>query len=226
MKMARLVVLILLLGLGCKRSTSTPPQQIALQQDATQAAPVDASVVVTARDATNGQSAVGSGSNAQATEEARGLVLSPAEDVDDAATHRNPAQDLNRQVGDSIAAAKNSAPNGARVTVASHRALDRSSLSSSRLSMEFLRRYVSSVKKCYGDVLSTDANASGQMTLKFTVSETGSVLDGDASSWNAGLTACVREAMAKWTFSFPMENNAAVRARFELALKLESDKSR
>lgn len=225
MKIAPLVVLIPLLGLGCKRSTSTQPQQITVQQDAAQAGPVDASLGVAPRDVSNGEIAVGSAGDARAKEEARGLVLSPSEDVDDAATNRKPAEDLNRQVRDSIAAAKNSAPSGARVTVASHRALDQSSLSSSRLAMEFLRRNVSSVKKCYGDVLSTDANASGQMTLKFTVSESGGVLDGDASSWNSGLTACVREAMAKWTFPFPMENNAAVRARFELTLKLESDKT-
>src|SRR5689334_9556928 len=146
MKMARLVVLILLLGLGCKRSTSTRPQQVALQHDATQAGPVDASVGVTPRDVTKG-SAVGSEGDARPTDEARGLVLSPSENVGDSATHRDPAQDLNRQVGDSIAAAKKSANNGARVTVASHRALDQSSLSSSRLAMEFLRRNVSTVKK-------------------------------------------------------------------------------
>lgn len=155
--------------------------------------------------------------------ERSGVELVPI-DIGDAETQkRRPAEDWNKQLSGATAGPLPTHGSSGRIIVSSHRALDQTSLSSSRIVTEFLRRALPSVKKCYGQLLSKDPHAHGEMKLRFAVSETGGLVDGSADSWNADLSTCVHDVMPNWSFPVPKANGVPARSRFELALDLKSE---
>ncbi len=179
----------------------------------------------TADSAPSKQSATGGATpNTREPDERRGVELVPI-DIGDAETQkRRPAEDWNKQLsGAKRDPLPTHASGSGRIIVSYHRALDQTSLSSSRVVTEFLRRALPSVKKCYGQLLSNDPHANGEMKLQFVVSETGGVVDGSAESWNADLSSCVHDLMPKWSFPVPQANGAPARSRFELALDMKSE---
>lgn len=160
-----------------------------------------------------------------ASGEGRGVELVPI-DIGDAETKkRRPAEDWNKQLGGANPSepSPKAGSGSGRVIVSSHRALDQTTLSSSRVVTEFLRRALPSVKQCYAKLLSNDPRAHGEMKLRFAVSETGGLVDGSAESWNADVSRCVRGLMPKWSFPVPQANGAPARSRFELGLDMKSE---
>ena len=144
---------------------------------------------------------------------ASGVQLGPA--LNDTAG-RNPARDLNAQVGGSSPPAIAQGHRIAtRVTLASHRALDVSSPDSSKIAGRYLATGQAAVKRCYESALANAPPTKSTLTLRFAVTTVGHVADATADSSIPALSTCVRDAMPSWTFPAQLATT-----RFELVLSL------
>lgn len=144
---------------------------------------------------------------------ASGAQLGSAVDAD--LPQRNPARDLNEQLGGGAQPTDPRHPPHTRVTLSSHRALGPSSLDSSKIAGRYMGAGQAAVRRCYEGVLAHEPATTGTLTLQFAVTPTGHVVDATAESWNPALSKCVLDAMPTWTFSTPK-----AQARFELVLSL------
>lgn len=83
-------------------------------------------------------------------------------------------------------------------------------------------RYVHGIRRCYERVLQRDPAAGGNITLRFTVAESGRVRRGKVSgALNADHNACIRKRMYGWRFARPKDQEGdATDAMFRVSVKL------
>jgi hypothetical protein len=82
----------------------------------------------------------------------------------------------------------------------------------------FVRVGQASVKACYEDVRKHDAAAAGNVTLNFSVTPGGAVVDPNVTSWSDDLTKCVTSAAAGWKIP-----KITTKTSVELVLELSHD---
>jgi hypothetical protein len=82
----------------------------------------------------------------------------------------------------------------------------------------FIRVGQASVKSCYEEVRKHDATAAGNVTLNFSVTPGGAVVDPNVTSWSDDLTKCVTSAAAGWKIP-----KITTKTSVELVLELSHD---
>jgi hypothetical protein len=190
-----------LVAIACTKSPTSDPAPIGSATTTPSSVTTDALTVAGAA----------ASPDARATETADTPVEAIADPVP-VSGGRNPADDLNAQLGGSGAPAT-----GGRslVVVKSKRALDESSMNAGTMALEFVRKGQASVKTCFAALRAKDASARGVLTLRFAVDTTGAVRDASVEGFHPEAVSCVTSAMSSWTFHAPNK-----KTRYELVLDL------
>src|SRR5690606_31844994 len=138
---------------------------------------------------------------AREREEARGIAPLEPVDMGPNDPHPKPGRDLSEQVRDLRGASASTPPTAQRslVVLKSHRAIDPPSSDESKILLYYFDSGQKVVKQCYEQLRGREPTASGTMTLRFTVTTSGSVTDAAADSWNEELSKCVQTAAQTWT---------------------------
>ena len=83
-------------------------------------------------------------------------------------------------------------------------------------------RYLPGVERCYHRHLKAHSDASGRVTVSFTVDPRGQARDGAARGIAARVEDCIVAQMARWKFPVPRSSiGAPIEASFALGLQLE-----
>ncbi|MCX5746879.1 MAG: hypothetical protein NT062_30785 [Proteobacteria bacterium] len=82
--------------------------------------------------------------------------------------------------------------------------------------------YLTGLQRCYQKGLAGDASLTGKVALRFTVNESGRVVDASAGGVSAGVDGCIASLMGGWTFAVPRDPKSKdpTEASFGLALQL------
>jgi len=111
-----------------------------------------------------------------------------------------------------------------RISVASKKALDDSSLSPDAVLAKIQQIYMAGLKRCYKNYLVKDATARGKVTLSLTVTESGSVVNGRANGFAGEVDSCITAQMAGWRFPIPKDKDGdKTEANFAITLQLVPD---
>ena len=153
---------------------------------------------------------------AREREEARGAAPLEPVDMGPADPDRKPGHDLGEQIRQSRGGSASTPARAQRslVVLKSHRAVDPPSTDESKILLYYYDSGQKLVKQCYEQLRARDPSASGMMTLRFSVTTSGSVTDVVADSWSEDLSKCVHAAATTWTFSAQK-----AKAQFEFVLK-------
>ena len=219
-----LVLAFCLAVAGCTKSETTPPSKRELSpaeraDEGGAVVPTDSAVVTSPNDA----STVATRPSVDAAmptprerEEARGIAPLEPVDLEPGDPDRKPGRDLNEQVRESRGGSASVPASAQRslVVLKSRRAVDPSSADVSKILLVYYDSGQKLVKQCYEQLRARDQSASGMMTLRFTVTTSGSVAEVAADSWSEELSKCVQAAATSWTF--PAQK---ARAQFEFILK-------
>lgn len=111
-------------------------------------------------------------------------------------------------------------PSG-RISVASKRALDETTLTPDMMIERVTSMYMAGLKRCYASGLRYEATARGRVTLKFQVTDIGRVESATATGFAKHIDTCIAERMATWVFVVPKDKSGEpTKAAFEIVLQL------
>lgn len=111
---------------------------------------------------------------------------------------------------------------GSRVTVASKKSFDDSTLTADSVIAKIKSAYMAGLQRCHKDLLKTEPTAAGTVTISFTVNEKGRVVSPKATGFNGELDRCVETRMAGWIFTPPKDSDGEpTDASFEVKLPFQ-----
>ncbi len=83
--------------------------------------------------------------------------------------------------------------------------------------------YLPGLQHCYTLGLRGDSTLAGKVAIGFTVSDTGKVIDPEASGVGGGVDTCIQKQMSGWRFAIPRVHGEAADASFHVSLALQPD---
>lgn len=111
-----------------------------------------------------------------------------------------------------------------RISVANKIGLDETTLTPDAVLQRIMSIYMAGLKRCYKNYLTKDASARGAVKLGFTVTESGSVVNGQANGFAGEVDACIAGQMAGWRFPGPKDKDGEkTQANFQITLQLVPD---
>ncbi|HEY5922707.1 MAG TPA: AgmX/PglI C-terminal domain-containing protein [Kofleriaceae bacterium] len=82
--------------------------------------------------------------------------------------------------------------------------------------------YMAGLQRCYRDGLKLDYSLTGKVAIGFTVSDSGRVIDPDASGVSTGVDGCIQRQMGNWRFPIPKDKTGSpTDASFTVSLALQ-----
>lgn len=95
------------------------------------------------------------------------------------------------------------------------------SLTAAKVAAKVTSSYGAGLRRCYAEARKAKPRAAGKLALKFTVNAVGKTEAINVTSFDDGLTGCVKSQLATWRFPIPQgEYGSPIAARYELDLKL------
>ena len=111
-----------------------------------------------------------------------------------------------------------------RISVASKSTIDETNLTPDMVLAKIQQIYMAGLKRCYKNYLNKDASARGKVTLGFTVTESGGVVNGKANGFAGEVDECINGQMAGWRFPGPKDKDGEkAQATFSITLQLVPD---